>query len=98
MQIATAAVRADENAQLQQPQDVAASGTGKGGAQKGAADQLAAGEGVTAPVKVRPCILGRLRQTNVHGVVVRGGLCSLLKHAAALFRAGAAASGDASEY
>ena len=57
VQIAKAAVRADENAQLQQPQDVASSGTGRGGAEKGAADQLAAGNGMKAPVKVRPRIV-----------------------------------------
>ena len=53
MQIAKAAVRAEENAQLQQPQDAAASGTGKDRAEKGDADQLAAGGGIRAPVKVR---------------------------------------------
>lgn len=54
LQIAKAAVRAEENAQLQQPQDVAASGTDRGGVEQGGADQLATGGGIKAPVKVQP--------------------------------------------
>lgn len=53
-QIAKAAVAAGENAQLQQPQDVDASGTHKQGAQGSGAAQQGIGGAMKAPVKVQP--------------------------------------------
>ena len=66
MQVADkAAVRAEENAQLQQPQDVAASG--KGVEEKGGAGQLATGGGgMKAPVKVQPSLYLTPNASNMY--------------------------------
>ena len=56
-------MRAAENAQLQQPQDVTASGTGSGGTDK-SAEELAKGGGIKAPVKVQSRIPAQLGQTT----------------------------------
>ncbi len=74
MQIARAAVRAEENAQLQQPQDAAVSGAGKGGAEKGGAGQLATGGGLKAPVKVRPStyLISNGGKTRCQCAIIKG--------------------------